>query len=235
MARPSLIPPNIPGHVYSLTQRVRFLEQHCQFGMYYRASGAINVNETAADENDIQSYWLATIVPLLRPCLSVGTTIDEVRIWSLVWPNVGTGIFSMGGQLGTVAGDPLPPQIAMVLTKRTALRGKSGRGRMYLCGFSEDSSTNGRPTVAVQAACNAFASALKNPFVGASGGKTFTPVVVSLKQYAIDSVEVDNPGPPPTFKPKPPPIQFPKGGDITSVIADDVWFTQRRRTIGRGE
>lgn len=36
---------------------------------------------------------------------------------------------------GTGAVDPLPPEVALVATLRTALAGRSFRGRVYLCGF----------------------------------------------------------------------------------------------------
>lgn len=234
MARPSIVPPNLNGHIYSCAQEVGFIGQKCQFSMYYQSNTPNLVAEVPNDENDIQGHWQTTIVPLLRAVLSVGTSVNDFRVWCMTWPAVATGIFSMGGVLGTFAGDPLPPQIALVLSKQTNLRGKSGRGRMYLCGMSEDGSTGGLPTAAQLLAAANLANVLKNTFIGAVTGRTFTPVVVSLKQYAIRSVVVVDPGPPPVVEPAPPPIIC-QGGPITNIVRDDIWNTQRSRTIGRGQ
>ncbi len=233
MARASIAPPNLNGHVYSCVQEVRFLQQKCQFGHYFRADGAINQNNVLADYTDIQNYWFATVRPILIPVLSVGTLIQDLRIWCLNWPNIATGIFPMGSVAGSFAGDPLPPQIAGVLTKQTALRGRSGRGRMYLCGMSEDASTNGAPTNPALVAMANLCAILKVPFIGGGTGRTFTPCVVSLKAYAVDSVD---PPVPPNLNPTPhPPPIIPRGGDITTMVADVIWGTQRRRTFGRGQ
>jgi len=43
--------------------------------------------------------------------------------------------------IGTNISDGMPPQVAMVVTHRTGLRGRSFRGRTYHAGLGEDSST----------------------------------------------------------------------------------------------
>jgi hypothetical protein len=56
---------------------------------------------------------------------------------------------------GTGAGDALPPQIALAITLRSSVAGKSGRGRVYLGGWNEASNaatgdaTSGVPGVGV--------------------------------------------------------------------------------------
>jgi len=235
MARPSLIPPLVLGGVYSVTQLVEFLGQRCQYGMYYRSSGPPGEATVITDMLGLKDQWQAVIVPLLRPVLSSGTKIGDLRIWSLRYPNIATQIYNMGELMGTVAGDPLPPQVALVLTKRTGMRGKSGRGRMYLCGLSEASSDLGRPSIAIQAAANTLAAALENILTDVGVAKTYTPIVVSLKQYAINSRVVVDPGPPPVYGPAPAPINVINGSDITDMVASDIWNTQRPRTIGVGQ
>jgi hypothetical protein len=39
--------------------------------------------------------------------------------------------------VGAVTGDPLPPQVAVCVTKKTGLAGRERRGRCYLAGFAE--------------------------------------------------------------------------------------------------
>lgn len=233
MARSSLVPPIINGNIFSLVQEVVFLGQRCQFSMYYARQDTSQKTSVQDGHNGLFTQWSAVILPLLRPCLSVGTLIGSVRIWCLTWPEVATGIYATGTLHGTDPGEPLPPQIAGVLTKQTALRGRSGRGRMYLCGMSEDSSTNGAPAVALLTKMNTLAQKLRESWLDVATGINFSPAVISLKQYAIDSL---NPPVPPALvgTPKPGPV-LAKGGAITNMVADEIWYTQRRRTLGRGQ
>lgn len=66
--------------------------------------------------------------------------------------------------VGGIAGDPLPPQAAVVVTLRTANRGRSGRGRIYISGFSEGDSTGSQINVpraaTIQTGMTAFRAAL---------------------------------------------------------------------------
>jgi hypothetical protein len=50
---------------------------------------------------------------------------------------------------GSNANAPLPEQTCALLSWTTAFRGKSGRGRTYLPGFTQDASAGGGPTGAV--------------------------------------------------------------------------------------
>jgi len=50
MARPSIVPPNLNGHVYSCTQEVGFIGQKCQFSFYYRSDTPNLVAEVPNDE-----------------------------------------------------------------------------------------------------------------------------------------------------------------------------------------
>lgn len=232
MGRPSLIPPVLTGNVFAVTQEVVFLNQKCQFGFYYLQGGNGIVTDVSIGQNDIQLYWKTTIIPLLQPCLSVGTLIGDLTIWCMRWPDQATGRYPMGSLHGTQVGDPMPPQIAGVLSKITNLRGRSGRGRMYLCGHSEDTNTNGAPDPAKIAPYGTLCTTLKASWQ--AGGVNYTPVVVSLLNWSKDSM--DPPVPPAAEgKPKKPPIDV-RGGIIVEIVFDQYkWNTQRRRSIGRGQ
>lgn len=47
------------------------------------------------------------------------------------------------GAPGTGTGDEMPPSVCVVVTLRTALRGRAYRGRQYVAGFEEPQITNG--------------------------------------------------------------------------------------------
>lgn len=225
MARPTPLPPTIAGDALALTQLVTFLGQKCQFGWYYRQGVAAPTQADASiNVAGLNRAWLATQVPNIQGTLSTGTLLVESRVWSLRWPNVATNILSSGAVFGTRPGDPLPPQIALVFSKSTLTRGRSGRGRSYLCGMSETDSTNGVPNAAFNAVAIATAAVLNGPIVDAVSGRTYTPVVVSIKNYKL----ID---PAPVFGP----FWNVLGDDIVHVTPDLIWNTQRRRTIGVGQ
>jgi hypothetical protein len=110
---------------------------------------------------------------------------------------------------GTMAGDMLPPQTALCVTLRTALAGRSFRGRVYLPGWAEGA--NAATGVASAAASTAAAAFM----VG---------VGTALATSGLDGGVVSRPAP--LAVP-------PRAGFVTSVSAyvvrDLVWDTQRRR------
>lgn len=110
---------------------------------------------------------------------------------------------------GTLAGDFLPPQIAMCITLRTALAGAKFRGRVYLCGYGE--ATNTAAGVLNSSATSvAFVAAIKS----------------ALQASGLDLGVIHRP----TF----PPLDVTAGfiTTVTSIVARDaVWDTQRRRAI----
>lgn len=232
MGRPAILPPIIGGITYNVQQLVSFLGQRCQFGHYYNVQEIQSGSAVPADYVDIADYWRNTVIPKMKAAVSVGTDFYQFRIWSLSFPNVATFISSGSDGFGTVIGDPMPPQIALVATKRTALRGKSARGRMYFCGFSENNNTNGAPDGAQVGLVNDICAVLKVPFVGTTTGRNFVPVVVALKQYNFDSVT--HPDPPALPQPAAVPIPV-HAAAITAMESDLIWNTQRPRTIGKGQ
>lgn len=57
---------------------------------------------------------------------------------------------------GSNANAPLPEQVCGLISWTTAFRGKEGRGRTFLPGFTEDASAGGGPTGAVLTILNEF-------------------------------------------------------------------------------
>jgi len=80
-----------------------------------------------------------------------------------------------GTGVGTIAGDPLPTQVAMLFTKRTPVGGKVGRGRVYLPFWSEsDNDIAGKPTALALGNGNALANQILNPMTLISGASSVT-------------------------------------------------------------
>lgn len=117
---------------------------------------------------------------------------------------------------GTGSGNPLPQEVALVVTLRTALSGRAHRGRTYLTGFDEivlDS--DGHATGDVTAAAVSFMQSVRghiNLFVGA--------MAVGHRGHAEyinaqgNTVLAELPGSDPV---------------VTCVINDNVFDSQRRR------
>lgn len=124
-----------------------------------------NVNPPAADLAIIAETVYNAYRDSFLPLLSNATVLQGVTAYSMA--SAEAPLFSFtpatpptGGQ----GGDPLPLQSAAVLTLRTGARGRSGRGRMYISGWSEvdsvQSSLAPAPALALQTAANTFLSAL---------------------------------------------------------------------------
>jgi len=67
-------------------------------------------------------------------------TVAELPSKLLIYEEVITGV------TGSVGGDPLPPQVAGVITLRTPTLGRRGRGRLYLPPTGESYNTGGQPS-----------------------------------------------------------------------------------------
>lgn len=96
---------------------------------------------------------------------------------------------------GSIAGDMLPPQCALIIRKRTAYAGRKFRGRIYQCGLSESDQAAG--TWAGGNADNvrvAWISELTTPKV-TTGGNEWNYVVCNRRgdapQYQITSATRD--------------------------------------------
>ena len=105
--------------------------------------------------------WVATIMTTL----SNACTLQSVAAYSLDSDSAPIAEYvPPEAASGAIEGDPLPLSAACVVTLRTANRGRSGRGRVYLAAFSEadsDGSLLSNARVAtVETAFTAFRAAL---------------------------------------------------------------------------
>ena len=112
---------------------------------------------------------------------------------------------------GTGSGDPLPNQLAAVVTLRTALAGKSYRGRAYFSGAIEaENDGTGKIAAGLNTALVTF----------------MTNVQTDLASSGITLAVISRPRAAPPF-----PVAWP--GAVTPVTAivtrDTEWDTQRRR------
>jgi hypothetical protein len=122
--------------------------------------------------------------------------------------NYGTGL----PLVGTNVSPSLPNNCALVVTKRTAKRGRSFRGRIYAPGLVEAGVTGNTVSAGfVTAALNAY-GLIRNFAVGATN---WDMVVVSRKQGGQWLVNGET-------------------NEVTTFTSDGVVDSQRRRLPGRG-
>lgn len=95
------------------------------------------------------------------------------------------------GEAGSIAGDMSPSFVAGVFSKITAKRGRSYRGRFYLPGIAESSSTGNAITAGQLILHDALAALLDNTVTDAAA-LTYIPTVLSrtLSDLAADPASV---------------------------------------------
>jgi hypothetical protein len=117
------------------------------------------------------------------------------------------------GSAGT--GDMLPPQNAAVTTLRTALKGRSYRGRCFISGIGEAGQTNGVLGAGWLGTQNTLLNWLLTRYGPSRTNTNFMWGVISRYLNKVKRVT-------------------PVLTEITSLDSDSIIRTQRRRSVGRG-
>lgn len=86
---------------------------------------------------------------------------------------------------GAIADDVMPPNDSLCVTLRTEVKGRTGRGRMYLNGFTEGSSNGGYWEAGAQANASAIASALLTNFGATVVAANMTWGVISRFEFGV--------------------------------------------------
>lgn len=149
--------------------------------------------------------------------ISTTYALAQVGIRDINVANQAEFLDTGGAVAGSDAGQALPPQIALVITLRTALAGPRFRGRVYLPGWTETvNDAAGLCTSAAAEGGRLFIASIYNALV-ASGME----LAVLSRPRDADLLHV-------------PPITARAGVATPSnvfVVRDLVWDTQRRRAV----
>ena len=135
---------------------------------------------------------------------------------------------------GATAPDMIPPNAALCITLRTALTGKSQRGRVYLGGFAEaDNSGSGQTVTAAATASIAFLNAIKTALTAQGLVLSVISRPAELKVLTLTTTHNDG-----TTSVRTLSRETAKAGGINEVTAFEsrtaAWESQRRRANGRG-
>lgn len=140
-----------------------------RIGCYTATQAAINtihykvieVNGASASDADAALLFNATLAPLMKNLMSVEANYQGVSVQRIYpgTPTVPQQSVSLSGP-GLIAGTILPTQVSGIISFRTALAGRSQRGRMYIPFPAEDSSLSGIPVAAYETALGNLAAQL---------------------------------------------------------------------------
>jgi hypothetical protein len=127
----------------------------CNF--HYQQEDALILDTPGEDlvqawREEVEDLWLATF--------SSAALLDHYEVRGVTDPTYGFD-FSIGEPrpVGGIGGEALPAMTSAIVTWRTALIGRSNRGRTYMWQIGESSQSGGRVTNAYIALMDAWASA----------------------------------------------------------------------------
>lgn len=148
--------------------RGRLDGQQCENTMYFESvGGALTPTLLQLIAEDVMANWISE----LQPLKSSTCTFTEVFAFDLSTEG-SFGFTAIPGApvSGEAGAPPLPNNVSLAVSFRSAFRGRSGRGRNYWYGLVEDQFAGNNATTAIQTAILAgydtlVGSALTNGFV----------------------------------------------------------------------
>lgn len=161
--------------------------------------------------NLLRTTWAASIRPLLAPNITL-ERINATALWASSGP--GTVHTTSLPAAGSYTGNPMPNSVCLCMSTRTALRGRSYRGRIYHPGLNEDQVTNNTVNGSVVTSLLAAYEAIRLLEGGAGGAVYQLQVVSYYTQGQMRTVPATTP--------------------VTSISTDGYIDSQRRRLPGRG-
>lgn len=185
------------------------------FNVLHAQRGSVTVNQALADG------LFTTLAPQLNASglaavLHTTTGFQHVGVRDLSTADQPEFVSTGTAVSGTATGNILPPQVALCVTYKANLVGRSNRGRSYLGGFADSATTTqGRATPAATAAAQGFMQTV-NATLAAQG---LTPAIgqIALPQRTNAAGETLPARPAGTV-----PI-------VTTTVLDNIFDTQRRR------
>lgn len=152
-----------------------------------------------------------------HPHLADTTALQGIDIRDLNTANLVAWPSTVDAAAGTGTGDPLPQEVALVVSLRTALTGRRNRGRTYLTGFDTlQVDAQGHATGALTAAAEAFMLAVYAALF--SSGLTMCIAQRAHAEYVSPFTGLTVPAEPAGHQTV-----------LTMVVPDNVFDSQRRR------
>jgi hypothetical protein len=194
--------------------------------------GSVTVNQALADTLGVAIK--SAFVSNLGTQMNTSVGLVRVGVRDLSTANQAEFLDSNATSAGTGLGDSLPQQTAVCVTLRTALSGKSFRGRVYLGGFSEaENDPGGNSLQAVSTASVAFMTAVSNALIASS--MNLAVASRPAEAYTITKFTQHSDGTTSTDTIGRGAARAGQSNRVTSLSVRDLrWESQRRRSNGRG-
>lgn len=196
---------------------------------------------TQAECLALATDWANHLAPLQVAQLShTGWRVSQLSGTGVTYPQglcrrVGGLVFEgayTGTIVGALAGDGLPPQSAAVITLKTALAGRSRRGRFYMCGIVEGITADGTFGSGLISQWQTAWNAQLAQYSGSGTDPTWYMAVWSQTIATGCRPAAQHPHAP-AFSQAPSPGTALQA--VTSLTPRAIVYTQRRRTIGVGQ
>jgi len=184
------------------------LLRHCFAIFHYHRSAGSGLPNYVDLGDDVNT----NIVLPYGALLNERVTIVGNDIRPLDDPTVMPTFTPAGIGAGTITGDPLPANVALVINKLTGVRGRNYQGRSHVSGLSEADITDGDELNSGAGTAWDSASGLADNQLDDSLGNVFVPCVLSPTLSGIFQT-------PPFFT----------GADVTSFLVNRILGTMRKR------
>lgn len=182
--------------------------QNWQFCLMLRKSaGAPEDTDLAQATADGQAWWASN----LKSYLHTSTTLREILATDMTTQGAPQNRVTVG-EAGTAANNALPAGSALVVSHRTAMRGRSYRGRSYISGLNN----------AMQETPNTVFAATASTLVG-----HFAALRSLLDGHGLDHVVASRQHNGSVTSPA-------VVNEVISYVVDTALDSQRRRLTGRG-
>ena len=183
--------------------------QRCENVFHFHTSTPFTVTDMDLLATDLIAFWDAQF----KTQYNSTVFLSEVKITDMSAQNAPSVTSGAGLPIaGTRTGVQLPNNCAVVFTKRTALRGRSYRGRVYFGPLGEPDVVNNAATPALVTGLLSRYETMKTRVIGA---RTWNMAVVSRFQNGN-------------------PLAFGVATNVSGFTSDGVIDSQRRRLPGRG-
>jgi len=182
--------------------------QHWQFCFkLQKAAGPPNVGDLQTIANTCAAWWQSNLSTRLSPSVALAA-VTATDITAQGAPQR----FALNATVGTAGGLSLPLNAPAVVSLRTALRGRSYRGRIYISGLTTNAQLD-MNNITIGFA-GQLSSDVSQIFTALSG-LGFQAIVASGQHNGVTTT-------PRTVQP------------ITTLVVDQPIDSQRRRLTGRG-
>lgn len=128
--------PAVPGVIKMAVNQILGDDLHVENILHYRY-GTGGAPLTAAQLqvmcDQARAHWVAGIIPLQSNRVS----FQSIQCTDLETPTSLEGVSAGAPVVGGTATAPMPAATALCISRRSATRSRSARGRIYLCGVTE--------------------------------------------------------------------------------------------------